>query len=375
MKRIFTLLIIGFFALTLNAQHAEKAPYANTNYTPINSKALWNMQFSFNATNAASGDVGMAAVAFVNNEFWVSRWASDTLYRFSSSGVLISEFVISGISSTRSITTDGVYLYIGNATNTIYIVNPTNQTQVLPSINSQAASVSRFLTYDSTLDNGNGGFWTGNFNTDIEAIRMNGTVISSIPQTTHTLGGMYGAAVDNLTPGGPFLWVFHQGGANSCQITALDLVTGTPSTTYDRDAYSDLSATYSLASGLAGGLFFTNSFAAGTNTLVALLQSSPGNVIVAYEIDVPVGVEENKTSKLNIYPNPTSSNLNIILPNSLSSNSNIELRDLSGRIVYSDNNIIGQSNIIINTSSIVSGIYFLTVNNNNQKLVEKVVIQ
>ncbi len=268
--------------LTPNYGAAEASPVMN-NKPMASSKALWDVQFSADVTTAANGSVGQAAVAYINNEIWTSMWASDTIIRYTSAGAFISKFIIAGVSGTRSMTTDGVNLYIGNATNTIFVVNPGTQT-LSSTITSAAAVSSRFLTYDPTLNGGAGGFWTGNFNTDIAAIDMSGAVLSTIPAATHTLSGMYGAAVDNVSFGGPYLWVFHQGGANNTEITALSLPAGTPSV-YTHDALPDLTTPYSLTSGLAGGAFFTTSFAAQP-TLFGLVQGTPVNVVVAYEINI-----------------------------------------------------------------------------------------
>jgi len=258
---------------------------SSPNYSYPNSKAHWDLQMSFSATDSTNGDVGMAGVAFYNNEFWVARWQYDTLYRFDINGSLISEFVIAGLTGTRSITTDGTYLYMGTNTNTIYRVNPTTQLLAPPHITSSSVNTSRFLTYDPTLDGGSGGFWTGNFNTDIDAISMSGAVLSTIPATTHTLTGMYGAAIDNISTGGPYLWVFHQGGLNSCQMTALKLPAGTP-TLYDYDLFTSIGSTYGLITGsLAGGAFITTQLVSGQTSLIGCIQGNPDNVIFAFEID------------------------------------------------------------------------------------------
>jgi hypothetical protein len=164
MKKIFITLGLSLCISYSFSQHAEaviKQQDINTSTetkSNTNDKALWDVQFSFNATSATSGDNGMAAIAYFNNEFWVSRWASDTIYRFSSAGVLISEFTISGLTGTRSFTTDGTYLYAGTASSTIYRINPSLQQLAPPHITSSSSVTARFCTYDATLNSGNGGF-------------------------------------------------------------------------------------------------------------------------------------------------------------------------------------------------------------------------
>jgi hypothetical protein len=302
MKTLFYTFLFSLSVMALNAQqmeinvktdpNAEIAPgvYLSENFGGGN-KSTWDIQSSFNATQSGGG-VGQAAVAFINNEFWASKWASDTLIRYTTSGTLISKFTIAGLNGTRAITSDGTYLYIANNSNTIYKVNPNTQQIVAPNITSSASVTSRFLTYDPTLNSGAGGFWTGNFNTDIVAISMSGAVLTSIPAATHGLGGMYGAAVDNVSTGGPYLWIFHQNGVSSqAQINALQLPAGTQ-TVYLRDVMPDFSTIHSLTSGLAGGLFLTTAYISGETSLMGLIQGTPDNVVFSYELSLGASIED-----------------------------------------------------------------------------------
>ncbi len=281
------LLALGFTPIAYSQSHTidasiEVSPYINETMV-TGSKANWDLDFSSDITTS-SNSVSQAAIAFFNNEFWTSQWSSDTLFRYSATGAFIQKFSIPGISGTRSITTDGSLLYLGTSGNTIYIVDPSTAT-LSGTISSAANVTARFLTYDPTLDGGNGGFWIGNFNTDIESISMNGTLLSTIPNATHGLSGMYGAAYDGISFGGPYLWVFHQGGGNNSTMTALDLTTGTQ-TTNEKDVFPDISSTYGLTTGLAGGAFLTTDLIPGETTLLGLVQGNPVNVMVGYELDL-----------------------------------------------------------------------------------------
>jgi len=81
-------------------------------------------------------------------------------------------------------------------------------------------------------------------------------------------------------------------------------------------------------------------------------------------------INENPLEGINIYPNPASSKLNIewddINPTS------IELRDLSGKIIYS-NTTIPDSKLTITTSDFASGIYILQIKANDKLNTTKVV--
>ncbi len=287
MKHLFLFILMSACGLFVHAQAdmftGITQNEANLGTSP-QSKAQWDLQTSFNSTLSAGGSTGMAGVVFFNNEFWVSKWQTDTLIRFDNSGTMIEKFLVAGLTGVRAITTNGTYLYMATNTNTIYRVDPVTKTLAPPHITSASVNPSRFLTYDATLDGGAGGFWTGNFNTDIDAISMSGAVLTTIPAATHTLTGMYGAAVDRISSGGPYLWVFHQGGTNNTQITAIQLTTGLPSAlTYDM--FPPLQTAHGLSSCLAGGACITNQISAGTLSFVGVAQGTPSNVVFAIELD------------------------------------------------------------------------------------------
>ncbi|MFZ5941300.1 MAG: T9SS type A sorting domain-containing protein [Bacteroidota bacterium] len=269
--------------LSAQVPGAEAAPLKDKTMPVNTSKAIWELNSQFSPTDQAAGDVGMAGIAYLNNEFWISRWASDTLYRFSKDFSLLQEFVIPGLNGTRAITTDGTWLYMSNNTAIIYQVDPVNHQLTGTQITSQAAYTARYITYDPTLDNGNGGFWTGTFNSDITSISMSGQVLSVIPAATHTLPGIYGIAFDNVSREVPTLWAFYQGGLNTCQIDAINLPDGTPAG-ISHDVFPDVMESFGLSSGLAGGAFFSADYMQGKGSLMGLIQGTPKNVVFSYTV-------------------------------------------------------------------------------------------
>lgn len=352
---------------------ADEAPIHNN--TPMSSsKALWDVVLSADLTTPAGGSVGQAGVIFINNEVWTSMWGSDTIVRFTPTGTFIDKIQIPGVTGTRSMTTNGANIYIGANSNTIYEVSPITLAMT-GTITSAASVASRFLTYDATLDGGAGGFWTGNFDTDIFAISMTGAVLSSIPAATHTLTGMYGAAFDNTNLGGPYLWVFHQAGANSTQMTVLNLTTGAP-TTHTRDVYTDVSATYSLSSGLAGGAFFIGG-PAPVPTILALIQGTPVNVLVAYEAQLPsnIGLEENELSSTVVYPIPASDLVTVELGQEIAEAGTVSILDANGRIVLTQNFEKGVSTLSVELKGLQTGTYLLNVTTATSNMVRTIAVQ
>ncbi|HEX2901014.1 MAG TPA: hypothetical protein VHS96_14950, partial [Bacteroidia bacterium] len=247
-------------------------------------EALFDVQFDHNIT-AASSSVGCAAVTFLQNKFWVSKWASDTVMQFDINGNLLSKFTIAGLTGIRAFTTDGQYVYAGNNTTTIYRLDTATHVLFPPHINSASSITVRHLSYDPTLNSNAGGFWIGNFGTDIDGVSMTGAVVANIPAANHGLTGMYGSAYDGQTAGGPYLWIFNQGGASSCQIERLSLPSGTPTPLASRNVFTDFSASNSLTSGLAGGLFIAQGITPGQWTLGGVIQGTPNNVLFGYELN------------------------------------------------------------------------------------------
>ncbi|MEI6765923.1 MAG: T9SS type A sorting domain-containing protein [Bacteroidota bacterium] len=278
------------------AQHADAAPGIIHSTKPQfgSPKAMWDLLFNYNITSVTNS-VGCAGVCYINGDIWVSKWATDTLMRFSTGGVLIEKFQIAGLTGVRSMTTDGTFIYAGANTGTIYRINP--NTKLLSPPHVTVAGNARWVTYDPTLNSNAGGFWYGNFATDITAVDMAGNVLSTIPAAQHTLTGMYGAAYDGASAGGPYLWVFDQSGTNTTQITAISLTSGTP-TIYTHDAFVDISGGLSLTSALAGGLFLSTTISPGNIALIGVVQGTPNNGLFAYDLDIPGATIDAGVSKL-----------------------------------------------------------------------------
>jgi hypothetical protein len=246
--------------------------------------ALWDVQFNYDANIASQNNGGQAGVVHIGNEFWLSKWGSDTLIRVANDGTFIEKFTISGVSAVRALTYDGEMIYAGQNTDVIAIIDPIGKTlEGSITVNSSVASAIagvRHLTYVASADGGNGGFYVGNFNTAIYLISKDGAnILQTIDAGTHQQTGMYGSAYDTLSPDGPHLWVFcQQTGQNIVQI---DPSTGQP-TGIRRNVLVDFGT--SSTSAIAGGLFISPNAVAGFNTIGGILQGTP-NRLFGYELD------------------------------------------------------------------------------------------
>ncbi len=267
--------------------------------TTMGIDAMWDVEFTYSVSDSAvpaAPLAGLAGAYWTGTEFWVSAWATDTLIRLNPDGSLIEVFTIAGVSNVRSITGDGTNLYAGSAGASIAVIDPTTRTLTSTiGITGAAASIgARFLTYDATLDGGNGGFYIGNFTSDIGVVALTGATLTTIGTATHGRVGMYGAVTDNISAGGPYLWVFEQPGTPSDGvISQLALPAGT-FTGVQREVNADIGGT----AGLAGGLFIaTNHPAFPTQNIIGgLLQNGP-DLLFGYDLDFsPIQVDANVTN-------------------------------------------------------------------------------
>lgn len=94
-----------------------------------------------------------------------------------------------------------------------------------------------------------------------------------------------------------------------------------------------------------------------------------------------VGVEENVASAINtieMYPNPATTYTNINLNLNRNENVQVTVTNILGQQVYSKNygmTFAGNSQLVLNTSSLDGGIYFVTVTAGQTKLASKLIVQ
>lgn len=311
---------------------------------------------------AAIGQASNAGVVYFNNQFWVSKWNAADIHELSSSGSYISTFQIPGITGARSMTTDGTNIYIGTASSSIYVVDPTTKTLTSTiSISTTSSAAARFCTYDPTLDSGSGGFWIGNFGSDIASVSMTGAELSVIPAATHGFTGMYGGAVYN-SGSLHYLFVYHQGGANNDEITAFDLATNTVVDTYD--FFANDSSGFGSTSSLAGGMFLSTDVVSGQSTLVGVSQATPSNLLFGIDVNTVLPAESFGKSNVVIYPNPAQNYLNISTLDNASINE-VKVVNILGNEVLKLNAVV---NGTIDISNLSQGTYFLTIKDENNRV-------
>lgn len=280
LKKLFTILFVFAFSFVLFAQQ-DADPNAGPVNPPSSIMAQWDVLLQFDAS-AISGAAGNAGAEWDGTSFYTTRWASNLIHEYSADGTtLIREFSIPGVSGLRDLAYDGQYFYGGAAANTIYQMDFSTNTLIGTIPTTEAV---RHIAYDSDND----AFWVGNWSTDIVLISRTGTELARITANPSVTSN-YGSAYDNVSAGGPYLWVFSQGGgAGTPQfVNQLHLPDGTP-TGVAHDVLTDVGVGGTLS--IAGGLFCMTDFASGFVTLGGLLQGNPiGDQVFVYELEAASG--------------------------------------------------------------------------------------
>ena len=240
---------------------------------------VWAVQFNYDAMPVI-GTNGNAAVAYLQGleEFWTARWATNLLHRWTSTGTLIQEFTVSGVAGVRGLAYDGTYVYAGQNTTSIAVIDPDTRTQV----STITAPVEvRYIAFDPTANGGQGGFWVGNYTTDVFLISRAGATLRTLPYASLNSPSNYGAAYDQYSQGGPYLWLFGQGGgsATAQRIVGINPATGLP-TGVEHDVLTDIGA--GIGAPLAGGLFLVPGLAPHAVTLGGILQGTSDHLFGYY---------------------------------------------------------------------------------------------
>ncbi|CAM3514467.1 hypothetical protein AEQU2_02964 [Aequorivita lipolytica] len=370
MKKLQLLVFaLAIGTITAHAQKVDEAPNGSTYVSNQAQSALFDVLINFDA-GAAIGAQGNAGVIFFNNQYWVSAWASDLIHVLDNTGAFIETFSIPGVTGTRSMTTDGTSIFIGTATTVIYDIDPPSRT-INNTINIIAPSgaEARMCTYDPTLDGGAGGFWIGDFGSDIASVDMDGAQLSVIPAAVHGQA-VYGGAVDNVSTGGPFLWTHSQDGATGDVdrdvIVQLALPSGVPTGVTYRYLNDAIPGTTEV---LSGGLFISDDVVPGGVTMIGLSQSTPSNAIFGLELIPSLGVNDNAISSFSLYPNPANGKVNI--NTTVAGDKQVVVYDILGKQVINTTIAGGELNI----SSLKAGVYMVSVTQNKATATKKLVVQ
>ncbi len=256
---LFSLLMVIYGLSQSSNPNSDLEP----GYVPQNgnsaTKGGWVIQFKYGSIPNS----GSAGCETDGSNFYVTEWNSDTIWKFNMSGQIVDTILISGVGHIRDLAYDGQYFYGGRATNIIYKMDlAASNPSLIGTINTPVAV--RHIAYNPNADNGNGGFYVGNWNTDIVLVSRSGATLQTIQASVHQLTSSYGSAYDTISSGGPYLWVVSAG---SHTITQLNASTGAPTgLTHD---LSDVDPN----NGYGGGLWIEPNIVNNTVTLGGLIQN------------------------------------------------------------------------------------------------------
>lgn len=286
LKLILTVPILAV-GMTIYGQFSEITKSSKTNFSEESTNALFDPLFNYQV-GMETGTNGNAGVIFISNEFWVSSWSSDQIFVLDEGGNYIEDFTIPGISGVRSMTTDGDMVYFGDASNNIYEVDPNIRTLNKTIICKPTTdALSRMTAFDAELNNGKGGFYISDFNSDISALDRDGNELFVISNSNYGGSGVYGGAVDHYTnPGTAYLWVFEQIDGAQSIVRQIELPSGNPTGISYNYNQSELQSSDNKS--VAGGLFIVNDW----NGKVAIVGLGQGAMY-----DQLFGIELSEKSK------------------------------------------------------------------------------
>ena len=266
------LFFVSVFVVGLFGQTLEQNQTGNENKNSNSQESMWDVQLTINLSNGTGAE-------FDGTYFYVTTGGSNLINKYDTSGNFVETFSISGITSLGDITYDGTYMYGGRGTNYINQMDFTTHTVV--STISVPVTV-RYIAYDEIND----AFWITNWPDPISLVTRSGVILETI---FTNFGFITGLAYDNVSQGGPYLWVFDAGnqGPGPQMICQLNISSGSL-TGVSHDVLSDVGIGQPNAT--AGGLFSTSEFIQNTFSLGGILVGSP-TILFAYELVNPTPVE------------------------------------------------------------------------------------
>ena len=179
-------------------------------------REMWDLEYSFDI-DTPSGLTGLAGAETDGEFIYATKWSSSSdIVKFTMDGTYVETFQIPGVSSVRDMAFDGTYMYGAAASTTVFQMDFTNKTLVGTIT---APTAVRAIAYDDVND----AFWGNNFATDMVLFDRTGATLNTIVAPP----SMYGAAYDNFSEDGPFLWFFTGTTTGAgCQVEQYDIAAG-----------------------------------------------------------------------------------------------------------------------------------------------------
>jgi len=286
-----TILIIGLFFLFLSSftysqNEILKSPISKgINLEKDNSRGYLFKQFEFPVPK----DNGFVAIGSDGEYFYLGRFIGPGITRFDLEGNQINHLVISGIPYCTSLVYDGRYFWGALMSNTIHKIDmQANPPVSVGTIHAPFEVI--HCTFDPSADEGNGGLWIGGWDTDLILVNLDGGELRRISANTHGLSTTIATALDNVNPGGPYLWTISSSENTPPMMIQLNYETGEQT----GEIFNLFTEGFTNPTDNGGGMFVISDIVAGTTSLVVLIQNSK---VLGFDL----GVIQGKPLDIGVY--------------------------------------------------------------------------
>jgi len=218
------------------------------------SKDLFDLQFDW----PTQGNSAETSVATDGDFIYTSTWSSSNFHKYNMDGTYIGSFTCGVAGGVRDLTYDGTYFYGAAANASIFEMDLANGTVISTF---SAPTQVRAIAYDEAQDV----FYGNNMATDIVKFNKSGTNLGSFPVGPNGTD-YYGFAVDNYSPGAPYLWGYSRTGTSMNQLIQIQLPDGT-----ETGVSFDVGSVVNVNSGLAGGLVISKKLVPGLQVLTGIV--------------------------------------------------------------------------------------------------------
>lgn len=265
---------------TFTVKNAGDGPLTwRMNYAPAKQSGK-PLDFEINRVWNASGDV-QTSIGFDGEYYYTSSWYYlGEFWKYDREGNLIEQFRIPDMYyRLYDLAYDGRYFYGSDYSNRIFQLDFENKriVDIITISNAPDLEISH-IAYNPNNDR----FYVGGWNTLCE-VRRNGRASSmAVAFDENQYHSIYGSAFDNVTAGGPYLWLSALEGYNEYMIDKIVIYqynlntkkfTGVKKAVTDLPGYKVGTAQTGVNS--LGGLEGTYDVASGKYTLIGTLQQSP----------------------------------------------------------------------------------------------------
>ena len=92
---------------------------------------------------------------------------------------------------------------------------------------------------------------------------------------------------------------------------------------------------------------------------------------------VEVGIVDNTLSNMKLYPNPATDNVNILIASKENANAQLNIFNLMGQLVYSENVAVAEGNnlVRVSTSNLQAGVYMVNIKTNAGTSTQKLIVK